>query len=66
MTKQEAIQAMGQGKKVTHEYFMSHEWITLKKGSIYTEDGYSISPALFFKDRAGKQWEEGWSIIEEH
>lgn len=40
MTKQEAITAMREGKKVTHRYFSSNEWMTFDNdGKILLEDG---------------------------
>lgn len=35
MTKQEAIQAMREGKKVTHRYFSSDEWMGIKGEMFY-------------------------------
>ena len=34
MTKQEAIQAMREGKKASHRYFSSDEWMTIKGGNV--------------------------------
>ena len=34
MTKQEAIQAMREGKKVTHRWFSPNEWMTIKAGNV--------------------------------
>ena len=31
MTKAEALQAMREGKKVTHCYFQPHEWMMIKE-----------------------------------
>ena len=32
MSKEEAIQAMKEGKKVTHRFFSSDEWMTIENG----------------------------------
>jgi hypothetical protein len=64
MTKSEAIKAMKSGKKVTHNYFGSKEWITMKGNeTIITEEGYSFPSHKFWKDRGSKEWETGWSIL---
>ena len=39
MTKEEAIKAMQDGKKVTHRYFSSNEWMSMHDGLIVLEDG---------------------------
>lgn len=40
MNKEEAFKAMKEGKKVSHKYFNSKEWMTLTKdGLIEFEDG---------------------------
>jgi hypothetical protein len=57
MTKKEAIAAMQEGDKVTHRYFSSDEYIYFKDGRIWTEEGYSISPDLFWADRTNNAWE---------
>jgi len=62
MNKQEAIEAMKVGKKVTHEYFNSDEYIYMIGESLYDEgDSYLISD-LFWKDREGFHWDTGWSV----
>lgn len=65
MTKNEAIAAMLSGNKVTHRYFSSDEWITMKgNNTIITEEGYRCYTIEFWKDRRGEAWESGWSIWE--
>lgn len=65
MTKQEAIEAMLTGAKVTHPYFASGEWITMKGPSlILTEEGYIITIHDFWYCRSeNPQWEDNWSIF---
>lgn len=64
MTKQEAIQEMKNGKKVTHIFFALSEYIKLDQdGNIETEDGYSIAPYLFWLNRKGDYWEKDWEIF---
>jgi hypothetical protein len=64
MTKQEAITAMKSGKKVTHRYFSSSEWITMEGGQIQTEEGYKFSPYEFWADRSYPAFESDWSLFE--
>lgn len=63
MTRKEAITAMREGKKVTHEYFTSDEWATQEHGLILLEDGVVCSPMEFWKDRQSKMFDDGWSIF---
>jgi hypothetical protein len=63
MTKQEAIEAMKSGAKVTHRYFSPDEWITMKGNlTIIMEDGVSLSTVEFWKYRTGEDFETDWSI----
>lgn len=63
MTKQEAIDAMLQGKKVTHEHFTDNEWVKLNGHYEFEfEDGCRIICDTFWKDRKGERWEVGWHI----
>lgn len=61
MTKDEAIQAMEQGHKVTHRYFSADEWMRLA-GRLYEfEDGCLCDPDEFWPDRE-EGFDDGWSI----
>jgi hypothetical protein len=64
LNKTEAIEAMKNGKKVTHRYFGDEEWMTLKEGKLMFEDGVEWTVEKFFKDRLrqGHEWETGWSV----
>lgn len=42
MTREEALQAMINGEKVTHRYFTSDEYIYMKGGNIFSEEGYNF------------------------
>lgn len=64
MTKQEAIQSMREGNKVTHRYFGNEEWITMEGNRIITEEGYSIWKDEFFKYRDDITWETDWEVIQ--
>jgi len=63
MTKQEAIEAMQQGKKVTHYLFTDEEFIYMKNGEIHDENGYNLQ-SEFWMWRHSKEWLTGWSIYE--
>lgn len=64
MTKEQAIQAMREGKKITHRYFATDEWMTIEHGNIITfEDGNLEYINDFFAIRTNG-WDEGYSIID--
>lgn len=65
MTKQEAIKAMSEGKKVTHENFSSNEWMTIDRNQILLEDGVKCSPYEFWRWRTSESWNDGYSIFTE-
>lgn len=65
MTKQEAIEQMENGVKITHDYFAYDEWMTIKNNRIITEDGYSHSKNEFWAYRTDERWDNGYSIFEE-
>jgi hypothetical protein len=71
MTKQEAIKAMSEGKKVTHRFFEKDEYVKMREfgsvaqtdPSIYWLSGkYQVSATMFWNDRSGQHWETDWSI----
>ena len=63
MTKQDAIEAMKAGAKLTHQSFMQHEWITMEGNrTIITEKGYAIRDKEFWAYRTGEYFETGWFI----
>lgn len=63
LSKQEAIQAMKDGKKVRHRYFMAHEYVYMKNDRIYGEDGINISANAFWHYRIDSAWETDWTIL---
>lgn len=63
MTKEEALQAMQNGEKVTHGYFASNEHICMQDGMIITIEGYEVSPEIFWRYRSSPIWNSGWSIV---
>jgi hypothetical protein len=64
MTKEEAIQAMREGKKVTHRHFTSKEWMKISPGGFEFEDGVIVKPYQFWEIR-GEDWETDWEIYKD-
>lgn len=64
MNKDDAIRAMYDGKRVTHRWFSSHEWMTIdaKKKKFKFEDGYSVSFDAFWILRDDFSWQDGWKL----
>lgn len=51
MTKEEAIRAMSEGKKVRHRYFSKDEWVTINSSGLYEfEDGVKVDSSLFWME----------------
>jgi hypothetical protein len=65
MTKDEAIKEMQAGKKITHPYFASYEWMTIDKGSLLFEDGVRCSISEFFSLRTSEQFNKDYSLFNE-
>ena len=61
MTKDEAIQAMKKGFKVTHQYFSSDEFIYMENGRIHDENGYDLDDE-FWQWRQEDYWLTGWDL----
>jgi len=68
MTRDEALQAMIDGEKVTHRFFSSDEYIYMVAQNIFTEEGYDCGTTTqaFWHSRGGRAgdtaWLKGWSI----
>jgi len=65
MNKQEAIIAMQEGKKVTHRYFSTDEWMTMKAGMIVLEDGVICPPEEFWQWRTDPCWDSEYELFNE-
>ena len=64
MTKEEAIRAMSEGKKVRHRYFSKDEQVTINSSRLYEfEDGVKVDSSLFWMDRQDSYWNDGWSLV---
>lgn len=66
MTKQEAIDAIHQGKRVTHRLFSSDEFIYLDsdQNELRDENGYYLVFTEFWNIRQSPEWQTNWSIYE--
>ncbi|WP_199438443.1 hypothetical protein [Vibrio owensii] len=64
MNRSEAIDALKLGKTIRHKYFPPGETIR-GEGSWYLfEDGTRCMPPVYWRDRQGEAYNEGWSIVE--
>ena len=69
MTREEALQAMIDGEKVTHRFFTSDEYIYMKAQDIFTEEGYNMGTVhdefwWIRGDRPGSEmWLDDWEIF---
>ena len=63
MTRDEAKQALIEGKHVTHDYYTPEEYLFLnEKGRLETEDGCIHGTFLDEFWTKYQIWETGWSI----
>ena len=65
MTKQEAIEKMKAGQKLTHRYFTNDEWVKANQsGTAYIlEDGVVCTPQEFWRWRTDTAWDADWEIF---
>ena len=65
MTKQEAIELMKKGERLSHYGFTPDEWIESNSdGSIYTlEDGVKCTFTEFWIWRKDVLWLNGWNLV---
>lgn len=61
MTRDEAYNAIMDGKKVTHTYFLDNEFLEFKDGKMLTEDGYDFEDRFYELEYL----KDGWSIYKE-
>lgn len=57
MNREEARKQMQEGHKVTHKSFTTKEYLYIKNGIVYSEEGYDFSEQ-FEQER----FDEGWKI----
>lgn len=63
MNRNQAILALRDGHKLTHEYFTQEEYIYFKDGEIYSEDDVCHGWSEFWSLRTADCWDKGWTII---
>lgn len=63
MTIEEAKTAISKGEKVTHNYFSSDEFITMKGGVLIDENDYYLDWDEFWLLRDTVNWKNGWEIF---
>jgi len=62
MTKTEAVNALFEGKKLTHILFTNEEWIENKEGLLVDEKGMKLDRTIFWINRTSTKWSTGWFI----
>ena len=63
MTKEEAIQAMREGDKVSHYYFSEKEFVEMKNEKIIMPDGEECTPEEFSDSYQEHCYDEDWDIL---
>ncbi|MEJ8803131.1 hypothetical protein [Pontibacter sp. H249] len=63
LTRQEAKDALLQGKKVRHKYYTPEEWLKLENGTLKTEDGCSHGSFLDEFWTKYQIFPDGWEVI---
>lgn len=64
-SKEDALQLMISGHKVSHRFFTSDEYIHMVAQNIFTEDGYDCGTVSedFWKRKDSDSWEKDWSVF---
>jgi len=62
MNKEQAIEAMRKGKKITHRFFMPKEYIYMEGECVIGEDGISHGEFFWFH-RKNEMWSRDWRIF---
>lgn len=65
LTRNEAVEALLSGRKLTHRYFLDGEWIMMMGESVLFDDSQTQSVDSFWNIRKGDIWSTGWSIVDE-
>lgn len=61
LSRQEAIDELYAGSKITHEYFTPEEFVELKDGHIIDENGIVLNGPEFWNYRQGPIFDTGWA-----
>lgn len=65
MTKEEAIEKLNEGFKITHKHFLKKEYIVKnndRENELLDESDDSLNFKDFFNNRDGKTWNNDWSV----
>ena len=65
MTREEALQAMKYGCKVTHKYFTDDEFIYMKDHNIFSEEDYDFGSVFgeFWQEKSrNENFDDGWCV----
>lgn len=65
LTREEACEALSNGRKLTHTLFFESEWVIKMGDLILFEDSHSQSSDEFWDIRRGDAWNNGWNIVDE-
>jgi len=65
MTKEEAIEQMKLGKRLTHKHFTDNEWVKSNQDGtiIILEDGAECPPHEFWRWRTNESWNNDWEFF---
>ena len=63
MNKQEMMEAIKGGARVSHYHFDSEEWMVWVGPWFEFEDGNQCTPEQFWFDRTEDSWDRDWYII---
>lgn len=63
VSKDEAYRLMEQGHKICHEYYGDEEYLRMKDGIIYDENGYSLGTKQGNFWNSIQKWQTGWMTI---
>lgn len=60
ISKEEAYKLMEQGHKIAHDYYSDDEFLRMKDGVIYDENGYRMGTKDSEFWSKIQKWETGW------
>ena len=64
MSKEEAIAAMKNGKRVYHSSFYPDEYLYMKGEWVYDEDSYYCHESFWWNNHTSELFETGWKIMD--
>lgn len=63
LTQEQAIEALKEGKTLTHRFFERHEYIYQNGFTIFFEDGNSVNSSQYWWQKNAEEWQVGWDIL---